>query len=209
MVQHIGEAEELALVGGLTRPGHHAHMVEEVAPQVEAREMHAHLETLHALEETRGDALGGLALVVAGHHAVDVGAVAHPEAPAHVHGGGVDAGDDHHEAARLHLAVGLDLAHLVDQTGADVGLLDLVAAHGTDEGDGLLEVRGINIRLAQAVPVGRYAEQEGAHRHGVAVGQVDVEEGLLEHALRLLCQVEDARDERPGIDNGVLAQGEE
>lgn len=69
-------------------------MGNELSRHVERCELESVAETFEMLEDGRGDALGGLALVIAWEHTVDVGAVHSPEASSHVHGEWVARWDD-------------------------------------------------------------------------------------------------------------------
>lgn len=130
----IGHAEQLGSLGVFIAGAHEADVGHEVAGDVEAGQLDAVGIALDLLEEGGGDALRGLAPVVAGEHAVDVCPVHRPEAFLDVHGEGVDGGDDEDLLVAVELPLLLQAGELAHELGADVLLLYLIAPHGFHDG---------------------------------------------------------------------------
>ena len=119
-------------------------MGDEVARHIKGWELDAEAVALNAVEHTGGDALGGLALGVAREHPVDVRVVHRPEPLSDVHREMVDRRDDENFIALDQHAALFEILQGVHELGADVQLLNLVAAHRADDADGL-------VALAEAV----------------------------------------------------------
>ena len=153
MAHHIGQAKVHGQGDVLVAGFHHAHMGHEGARHVEGRKLDAVAVLLDYIEQRSGNALGGLPLVVAGEHAVDVRVVDGPEALADVHGVGVDAGDHQDLVSRLQPPGLLEGRQPADQPGAAVQLLVLVAAHGPHNAQRLLPLAEGEARDAEIVPV--------------------------------------------------------
>ena len=151
---------ELALVGD-------AHVGEKPPAQVKARELDAERVALHGIEEPRGDALRGLALVVAREHAVDVGVVDRPKALVDVHGERVDGRHDDDLLGGVQQVRPFEGGEPAHEVGRDKGLLHLVAAHGTHDGAARLGVR--------------VAEYSRADRERLAIRGLERKEGLVLH----------------------------
>ena len=161
--QHVGQAEAAAQRGALQAQIHHLHVGQEVAGHVEGGELDAEPIGTDLLEELGGDALGGLALKVAGEHAVDVGVVQRPEALADVHGEVVDGGHHQDLPAGGELSLLLQPGEPAHQLGGDVHLLHLVAAQRAHDAGGLFALAEAEARDAQVVAVeGLQAEQNFA-----------------------------------------------
>ena len=153
-------ARQLALVG-------HAHVGEKRAAQVEARELDAVVVAGNRLEDARRDALRGLALVVAGEHAVHVGVVDRPEALVNVHGKRVRCRDHEDALLPVEQALPLEFAKAPDEVRRDEGLLHLVAAHGADDSTARLRVRVAEFRCADLhrFPIGRGKRKDDLRPH--------------------------------------------
>ncbi len=117
---HVAHTEFVARRRVGAGAGHHADVRQEVSFEVKRRHLDAIAPAAHRLEQPSRDALGGLSLVVAGKHAVDIGVVHGPEALADVHGDVVRAGNDHDLLAGGDAAFGLDAPQAVHELRADV-----------------------------------------------------------------------------------------
>ena len=85
MVYHERQTEVTPVVGRLARSVHYSHVRHEVAAEIEATEVNAVAIASYLIKDTRGNSLRGLARIVAGKHAIDVGIVPGPEAPPDFH----------------------------------------------------------------------------------------------------------------------------
>ena len=142
-------------------------MGQEVTGHVEGGELDAELIGTDLLEELCGDALGGLALKVAGEHAVDVGVVQRPEALADVHGEVVHRGHHQDLPSGSQPALLLQPGESAHQLGGDVHLLHLVAAQRAHDAGGLFALAEAETHDTQIVPVeGLQAEQNLALHAG-------------------------------------------
>ena len=151
----VSHAEESGGLHVLVARLEHPHMGHEVARHVVTGQLDAVFVAAQAREDGGGNALGGLPLVVAGEHAVDVGGVHSPEASADVHGEWVARGYDENAVAVSDASPLLDEVQAVDQLRTDVLLLHLVAAHGSYDGERLLAVAKVIARDAEVVAAGR------------------------------------------------------
>ena len=141
-------------------------MGQMVAGQVEAGQVHAVPVALQRREDPRRNALGGLALVIAGEHPVDVGVVGGPEPAPHIHRELVGAGNDQDSAVGGKLACRLGGFQGADQLAADVHLLDFIAPQRAHHRQAFLA--GI-------------AEPPGPHLQRRTVGGVDGKQDFLFH----------------------------
>ena len=142
-------------------------MGHKITGQVKAGKMDAVAVALHRLKQRGGNALGGLALIVAWEHPVDVGVIEGPEPLSHVHGKAVDAGNHQNFVAGKNGLLFLQTAERLHQPGADVHLLYLVAADAAHYGAGLLAA----------------AEPEPLDFHALTVGGVQRVQNFLFHAV--------------------------
>ena len=167
--QHnVGQPEVPGGLGGLVAGLHDPQMGQTPARQVQAGHMDAVGITLQCLKDLRRDALGGLAGVVAGEHPVDIGVVGRPEPPPHVHGELVGAGDDQNAAFVGQRPRLFQRRQVLDELGAQVHLLDLVAAQSAHDGQRLFAGG---------------AEKPALHRQRLTVGGVQGEQNFLSHTL--------------------------
>ena len=130
-------------------------MGNEVPGHIEGGQLNAVGVVLDRRKDPGGNALGGLAQVIAREHPVDVGVVHGPEPAANVDGGAVAAGDHQNTLSLCDAALAFDLFERFHKLGADVELLDLVAPGGAHDTGGLFlpaEVVAVDVH---AVPVGR------------------------------------------------------
>ena len=144
---------------------HHLDMGQEYPGLIEARQLYAVLVPPQTAENAVGYALGGLALVVAREHTVNVGVVHRPEALADVHGVVIHAGDNEYLAVLGYAPAGFELFELLHAAGADVHLLDFVAAHGPNYGYGFSAVSEDEPRDVKLLAVGRTQREKYLFLH--------------------------------------------
>ena len=152
--KNVGQAECQCLFLPLVARLHNADMGQQVAGQIEAGEVDAVRVALNGGKNMGGNALGGLPLVIAGEHPVDVRVVRRPEPAAYIHGKLVGTGHHQDAAVRGQQAVPLQLLQSLNKLGADIHLLDLVAPEGAHDGKALF------LRVSKAPAL---------HRQGMAV----------------------------------------
>ncbi len=92
---------------------------------------------LNRVKQGSGNALGSLALVIAGKHPVDIGVVHGPKTLSHVHGIAVDAGNHQNLVIRHKFSTPLHLPQRLNQAGTDIHLLHLIAADAAHYGAGM------------------------------------------------------------------------
>ena len=120
-------------------------------------------------QQRRGDALRGLAAVVAREHAVHVGAVEGPVARAHVHAEHVHGGDDEHAAAQLRAgaSAGRDAAQEGGEAREHEHAVQLVAVQARHERDARRLGRRADVVVGdvEVLARGRRHVQQRGRRH--------------------------------------------
>ena len=128
-------------------------MGDKVTRYIERSKLDAIAVALYLFKHTGSNALCGLAPVIAGIHAVDIGIVHGPEAFANVHGIMVDRWDHQNFIPLDNQPLFFKLFQCMYQLGADIQLLDFIAAHGTHNADGFFSASKPIAGDIQRIPI--------------------------------------------------------